>query len=88
LEKLNDTTSGRTLDAALTVEEVAEKLKVSPATVYSLLRAGELVSYRVGRSWRVDEADLMQYIQQQKSRSVPTHIDPVLTNESKHGHTS
>ncbi len=65
--------SSRALDAALTVEEVAEKLKVSPATVYSLLRSGELVSYRVGRSWRVDEADLMSYIQQQKSRKLSEH---------------
>ncbi len=88
MEKLNDATSGRTLDAALTVEDVAEKLKVSPATVYSLLRAGELVSYRVGRSWRVDEADLMLYIQHQKSRSVPAHIEPVMSNEAKLGQTS
>lgn len=55
-------------DAALTVEEVAERLKVSQATVYSLLRAGTLVSYRVGRAWRVDEVDLHSFIQKQKAR--------------------
>lgn len=55
-------------DPALTVEEVAERLKVSPATVYALLRAGSLTSYKVGRSWRVDELDLVDYIERQKAR--------------------
>lgn len=55
-------------DPALTVEEVAERLKVSPATVYALLRAGALTSYKVGRSWRVDELDLVDYIERQKAR--------------------
>lgn len=55
-------------DPALTVEEVAERLKVSPATVYALLRAGSLTSYKVGRSWRIDELDLVQYIERQKAR--------------------
>ena len=50
----------------LTVEEVAERLKVSPATIYGILRAGEMTSYKVGRAWRVDEEDLNQYIQKQK----------------------
>ena len=58
-----------TFDPALTVEEVAEKLKVSPATVYALLRAGALTSYKVGRSWRVDELDLVEYIERQKARN-------------------
>lgn len=56
-------------DPALTVEEVAEKLKVSPATVYALLRAGELISYKVGRAWRIDELDLVEYIGRQKARN-------------------
>jgi len=55
-------------DPALTVEEVAERLKISPATVYALLRAGALTSYKVGRSWRVDELDLVEYIKRQKAR--------------------
>ncbi|MEI6046394.1 MAG: helix-turn-helix domain-containing protein [Chloroflexota bacterium] len=55
-------------DPALTVEEVAERLKISPATVYALLRAGALTSYKVGRSWRIDELDLVKYIERQKAR--------------------
>ncbi len=56
-------------DPALTVEQVAEKLKVSQATVYSLLKAGTLTSYKVGRSWRIDELDLVHYIKRQKARN-------------------
>jgi excisionase family DNA binding protein len=70
----SDASNGReyqnrsTFDPALTVEEVAERLKISPATVYALLRAGALTSYKVGRSWRIDELDLVKYIERQKAR--------------------
>ena len=37
----------------LTVEEAAAYLRVTPATVYRLLRAGKLPGVRVGRQWRV-----------------------------------
>lgn len=38
----------------LTVQEAAERLDVSPATVYKAIRAGRLPSVRLGkRTWRV-----------------------------------
>ncbi len=52
----------------LTVEEVARRLRVSEATVYNLIRGGQLPAFRVGRSWRVDERDLDEYIRRQKTR--------------------
>lgn len=39
---------------ALTVEQAAERLQLSEATVYRLARAGDLPGVRVGRSWRFD----------------------------------
>lgn len=39
---------------ALTVEQVAEHLQLSEATVYRLCRAGQLPARKVGRSWRMD----------------------------------
>lgn len=49
----------------LTAEEVAEILRVSTMTVYRLIRSGELPAVRVGRSYRVREADLDEYLERQ-----------------------
>jgi excisionase family DNA binding protein len=46
----------------LTVAEVAEMLRVSNMTVYRLLKAGELPSVRIGKSFRVREDDLDAYL--------------------------
>jgi excisionase family DNA binding protein len=46
----------------LTVKELADYLKVSPATVYCHLKRGQLPAFRVGKCWRfnielIDHAD-------------------------------
>jgi excisionase family DNA binding protein len=46
----------------LTVAEVAEQLRVSNMTVYRLINAGELPAVRVGRSYRIVEADVDAYL--------------------------
>lgn len=42
----------------LTVQEVAEHLKVSQATVWRWCQSGKLPAFRVGQQWRIREADL------------------------------
>ena len=42
----------------LTVQEVADLMRVSSMTVYRLIKAGELPAVRVGRSFRVSEPDV------------------------------
>jgi excisionase family DNA binding protein len=37
----------------MTLEEVAAYLRCSPATVYRLLRKGELKAFKVGDFWRI-----------------------------------
>lgn len=46
----------------LTVAEVAELMRVSTMTVYRLIKAGDLASVRVGRSYRIREDDVDAYI--------------------------
>ena len=46
----------------LTVAEVAEMLRVSNMTVYRLINSGQLPSVRVGRSFRLTEADVDAYL--------------------------
>jgi excisionase family DNA binding protein len=46
----------------LTVAEVARMMRVSKMTVYRLVHSGELPAVRVGRSFRVPEGDVDEYL--------------------------
>jgi excisionase family DNA binding protein len=47
----------------LTVAEVATVMRVSKMTVYRIVHAGELPAVRVGRSFRVPEKAVHDYLQ-------------------------
>ncbi|HVE98474.1 MAG TPA: helix-turn-helix domain-containing protein [Mycobacteriales bacterium] len=46
----------------LTVAEVASVMRVSKMTVYRLVHSGELTAVRVGRSYRVPEQAVHDYL--------------------------
>jgi excisionase family DNA binding protein len=46
----------------LTVAEVAALMRVSKMTVYRLVHNGDLPAVRVGRSFRVSERDVDEYL--------------------------
>ena len=46
----------------LTVAEVAAMMRVSKMTVYRLVHSGEMPAVRVGRSFRVLEKDVDEYL--------------------------
>lgn len=48
----------------LTVAEVAMMMRVSKMTVYRLVHSGELPAVRVGRSFRVPEQAVHDYLRQ------------------------
>lgn len=47
----------------LTVAEVAAMMRVSKMTVYRMVHNGELAAVRVGRSFRVPEKAVHDYLQ-------------------------
>ncbi|HJA05053.1 MAG: helix-turn-helix domain-containing protein [Candidatus Microbacterium stercoravium] len=47
----------------LTVAEVADIMRVSKMTVYRLVHSGELPAVRFGRSYRVPESAVAQFVQ-------------------------
>jgi excisionase family DNA binding protein len=51
----------------LTVEEVAEELRVHPETVRQWIREGELDAFDTGRGYRVSRKDLDDFIQRRKT---------------------
>lgn len=56
----------------MTVEEVAERLKMNPETVRRYLRSGELkgiaFSNKVG--WRITEQDLQEFIAKKRAETL------------------
>ena len=51
-----------TEDRLLTVNEVAELMRVSNMTIYRLIKAGEINATRVGRSYRLRQRDVDAYL--------------------------
>ena len=49
-------------DELLTVREVAQRLRVCPATVYKICAAGQLVHVRISNAIRVAPADLAHFM--------------------------
>ena len=50
-------------EPVLTVKEVAQRLRVSQATVLRLIDDGELTGvFRVGNQWRIPQSALDEYI--------------------------
>lgn len=45
-----------------TVDEIATKLKVNPVTINRLLSAYQLGGTRVGKQWRISQADYDRFI--------------------------
>lgn len=46
----------------LTVDEVAERLGISRATVYRLLERGDVRAYKIGKSLRFKEDELEAFV--------------------------
>jgi excisionase family DNA binding protein len=46
----------------LTVNEVADILRVSNMTVYRLIKGGQIPAIRVGKNYRIKEVDVNKYL--------------------------
>ena len=53
-------------DEIMTVNEVAQYLKISLITTYRLVQDGRIPAFKVGRNWRVKRSDLADFIEKQK----------------------
>lgn len=48
----------------LTVEEIANRLRVHEDTVLRWIRAGRLKAYKIGRDYRIEKADYEEFLRQ------------------------
>ncbi|HCE3704267.1 TPA: helix-turn-helix domain-containing protein [Vibrio parahaemolyticus] len=53
-------------DQILTLQEVAEYLKLAEKTAYRLAAEGKLPGFKVGGAWRFKREDLEDWIEEQK----------------------
>jgi len=57
----------------LTVDEVAEFLRVAPNTVYRWCRNGKLTGIKIGKEWRITQTDLDYFLTERtRSASAPS----------------
>jgi len=52
----------------LTVEEVAQRLKLHPDTVARLLREKKLPGYKVAGSWRISLSELREWMEKRSNK--------------------
>jgi len=52
----------------LTVEEVAQRLKLHPDTVARLLREKKLPGYKVAGSWRISPSELREWMEKRSNK--------------------
>ena len=55
-------------EAYFTVDEVAERLKVSHMTVYRWIKTGKLDAYKLGGEFRITERDIERFLEARRFR--------------------
>lgn len=51
-----------------TVQEVADRLKISEATVRHWIKDGSLRAIDIGKGWRISDADLQDFLRRHETR--------------------
>lgn len=49
-------------DDILTIEEIAEILKIGRTQAYRIVRSGNLKGYKEGKDWKIPKLALKQYV--------------------------
>jgi len=55
-------------DQYQTVQEVADRLKVSEATVRHWIKDGSLRAIDIGKGWRISDADFQDFLRRHETR--------------------
>lgn len=68
-------------DILFTAEEIAEKLKITKATVYEMIKRGELEAHHIGRYIRISQAQFDNYLL--KAKGWENIYDATIIRENK-----
>ena len=70
---------------AISIQRLAQRLNVSVRTARRLIHAGELKAHRIGRQWRVFEADIQDYLDRKTNRYRLDHAEAWLSTLPSRG---
>lgn len=59
------------MDNLLTIAEVAERLKLTPQTIYKMIKDKTLPAIRVGSQWRIPEEKIQEWLDAQTHNFAP-----------------
>jgi putative molybdopterin biosynthesis protein len=59
------------MSTVLTLEEVAQFLRVHPSTVYRLLRKRSIPAFKVGADWRFNQDSVERWVKERESENRP-----------------
>jgi excisionase family DNA binding protein len=62
------------MPAVMTVKEVAAHFQVHPSSIYRMLKAGSLPSFRCGSDWRFLRSEIAKWMMRQTG--VPKALNP------------
>ena len=48
-------------DDILTVDDIAEALKIGSTQAYKIIQSGQIYAFKEGKSWRIPKSGLMEY---------------------------
>lgn len=71
--------------AYLTIAEVAAAMRLSRMTVYRMVRAGTLAADRFGKSYRVPEFAVTEYIRQAGAPATAPEVRPDCESDTGQG---
>lgn len=66
---MSDTINAVQTQTLLTIEEVAQALKVSKMTIYRYIKAKKLPAYKLEQELRIKEDDLTEFLKQRKVKT-------------------
>lgn len=71
-----------------TPEEIAEKLKLSKYTIYEMIKRQELPAYHIGRSIRISETQLEEFIAAGSTKENTFPVEIIKKDDTKHALTA
>ncbi len=66
-----------------TSSEVAEILKMHPQVITRKLQAGDIAGYKLGKDWRVSEAQLMEFLERHSNKERKERDQDIARSEAQ-----
>jgi len=51
-----------------TAQDLADKLQVNVMTIYRYIRSGKLKAYKIGKEYRIDDAEFLAFLDAVKTK--------------------